>query len=379
MAVRSVRVVLLGVGNVGAAVARRLLASGSRHRAQHNLHFEIAALVDSSGCVLDSGRGLPPLIVEDLLDAKEQGESLKASSSTALAASDTTTFIDEPFHNDQLLESVGGPSSIVVDCTALSISSEVLIANLGLGGGAVLANKKPVTGPMRDWHAFNDPANRSRVGFESTVGAGTPFVSTVERLLASGDRVAGINGMLSGTLGYLTSGLEEGNGFSAVVRAAFENGFTEPDPRDDLSGMDVARKALILGRMCGVQLELANINVEALFPASMSTLSVPDFLSSLDELDETIAAKAYQAEQEDKTLRFVASVVPSKNEIRVGLEAVSKKSGLGRLTGTGNIVEITTKDYTTDNPLVVSGSGAGASVTAAGVIADMVRVASALE
>jgi len=184
-----------------------------------------------------------------------------------------------------------------------------------------------------------------------------------------------IRGMLSGTMGYIFSGLESGKLFSEVVRDAFKSGFTEPDPRDDLSGKDIARKALILGRMLGLEMELDEIPVAALYPTSMEGLSVEEFMANLPSLDDGITEKVEQAVKNGAVLRYIASVEPgSETPITVGLSEVDCDSPMGQLQGTDNLLELSTEAYG-DSPLCVQGAGAGVRVTAQGCLADMVALA----
>ena len=168
-------------------------------------------------------------------------------------------------------------------------------------------------------------------------------------------------------------GLEEGRAFSAVVADAKRLGYTEPDPRDDLSGLDVARKALILARRLGWRLELADVAVESLYPAHMSAehLSVDAFMARLPELDADVAARAAAAAADGAVLRYAAVV--EAGAARVGLTPVPRDSPLGRLKGTDNLVEMATDVYDAA-PLVLQGRGAGAAATAAGVLADLLEL-----
>jgi homoserine dehydrogenase len=188
-------------------------------------------------------------------------------------------------------------------------------------------------------------------------------------LLDSFDEIHGISGCFSGTLGYLTTALEKGRKYSEIVSEAKEKGYTEPDPRDDLGGVDVARKALILARSMGYTAELKDIKIEALYPHHLSELSIPEFMERLPEINELYAAKFWQAKQKGETLRYVATV--NNKYLKVGLESVPQESQIGRLRGTDNIILFKTRRYE-PNPLVIQGRGAGPEVTASGVLADII-------
>merc|ERR1711972_1073986 len=184
---------------------------------------------------------------------------------------------------------------------------------------------------------------------------------------------------MSGTLGYVMSGLQSGRSFSEVVLKAKELGYTEPDPRDDLGGVDVARKALILARTLGMRLEMSDVKVEALYPDSLAKLSVPDFLKSLPTLDKSFGEKVAAARKQGKVLRYAGSVRPPSKEnprgsLTVGLVEVPADSPLGSLQGSDNLVEVHTGWYAS-TPLVLRGAGAGNGTTAAGVLSDMVELA----
>jgi len=187
-----------------------------------------------------------------------------------------------------------------------------------------------------------------------------------------------ISGSFSGTLGYVMSGLQAGEPYSVVVNKAKELGYTEPDPRDDLGGVDVARKALILARTLGMSLEMSDVSVEPLYPPELASLSIPEFMAALPSLDEAFAAKIAAAAADGNVLRYAASVKPpsggSAGSLVVGLVAVPASSPLGTLTGSDNLVEIHTGWYS-QTPLVVRGAGAGTGTTAAGVLADMLDLA----
>ena len=207
---------------------------------------------------------------------------------------------------------------------------------------------------------------------EATVGAGLPIIDTIAKLQESGDEVLGIEGCPSGTLGYLFGELGVGTPFSAALRNAMALGYTEPDPREDLSGMDVARKALILGRLLGFEGDLDAVEVESLVPESMRALGAQEFLGRLDALDADWRGRVEDAARDGRVLRYRAMV--SASSVRVGLTAVDSSSPLATLTGTDNQFSITTRRYR-DHPIVITGPGAGVGVTAAGVLNDVLKLA----
>jgi homoserine dehydrogenase len=199
-----------------------------------------------------------------------------------------------------------------------------------------------------------------------------PAIATLWTLLDTGDRVSVIEGCLSGTLGYLCTQLERGVPYSEAVSEAHSLGYTEPDPRDDLSGQDVARKALILARTVGWPLEMVDLTVEPLYSDGLSTLSRQAFMAATPSMDEFYAGRVRHAASEGRVLRYVARIGPDGG--RVGLAPVPQDEPLGALRGPANYVAFYTDRYA-ENPLVISGPGAGPEVTAAGVLGDVIDLA----
>ncbi|KAL3850221.1 hypothetical protein ACJIZ3_012103 [Penstemon smallii] len=260
----------------------------------------------------------------------------------------------------------------LVDCSASSETIGLLSKVLHLDCCVVLANKKPLTSSLEDYDKLVSQPRRIR--HESTVGAGLPVISTINRMLSSGDPIYRIIGSLSGTLGYVMSELEGGKAFSQVVNVAKKLGFTEPDPRDDLSGMDVARKALILARLLGRRINMDSIKIESLYPIEMGpdVMSVEDFLvNGLPLLDEEIRNRIEKASLNGNVLRYVCLIEESRCE--VGIQEIAKDSPLGRLRGSDNLLEIYSRCYK-EQPLVIQGAGAGNDTTASGVLADILDI-----
>ncbi len=211
--------------------------------------------------------------------------------------------------------------------------------------------------------------------YETAVGAGLPVISTINTLLDSGDNITKITGVASGTMTFLFTKLQNGVSFSEVVQKAKEDGYSEPDPRDDLSGEDVARKFLILARTCGFTFERDELEVENLVPKELNDLSTEDFLARLPEFDGHWKSRNAKALVNNRKLRYVGSFTPEG--IRVGVQEVNANSPLGGLAGTDNIFQIYTERYST-SPIVVQGPGAGREVTAAGVLGDIIDIGKAL-
>jgi aspartokinase/homoserine dehydrogenase 1 len=262
---------------------------------------------------------------------------------------------------------------ILVDVTAEDTSA-VLEKSIAAGFDLVLANKRPLSGSRRDSERLRDAARaRGReLRFEATVGAGLPILDTYRKLVESGDRVSKIEGCLSGTLGFLLTEVEKGRPFSRSLRLAMERGYTEPDPRDDLSGADVGRKALILARLLGFGGEPGDVEVESLVPPRLRKIPRARFLERLEELDPAWEERVSRARSRRRVLRYLASV--TRRRIQVRLAEVEPVSPFAGLSGTDNQVAFTTRRYRT-NPLVIQGPGAGLAVTAAGIFNDVAELA----
>jgi aspartokinase/homoserine dehydrogenase 1 len=227
---------------------------------------------------------------------------------------------------------------------------------------------------MDAYNKLRDTAFRRGVKFlyETNVGAGLPVINTMNDLLLSGDRVLSIEAVLSGTLNFIFSAFTEGRKFSEVVGEAKAKGYTEPDPRDDLNGMDVARKILILSREAGLSMELTDIEVENLVPASCrGDMDVEEFFACLAAHDEVFEQLRQEAAARGEKLRYMA--VLDRGVVKIGLQRVGQTHPFYSLSGSDNIILLTTERYH-ERPMVIRGPGAGADVTAAGVFADIIRI-----
>ena len=209
--------------------------------------------------------------------------------------------------------------------------------------------------------------------YEATFGAGLPLLSTLQDLINTGDSIISVQGCLSGTLGLICSRLDAGKSLSEAVTEAMQLGYTEPDPRDDLSGVDVARKSLIIARELGIFCEPNEIRLRPFIPKSyFRASSVKSFLSNLKSANARLAEEIQNCKQEGKALRYVVDI--GKANCEVGLKRVPLDSPIGRLAGPDNILVFKTQRYY-EYPLVIQGPGAGASVTAAGVLSDLLKIA----
>ena len=264
---------------------------------------------------------------------------------------------------------------VVIDATASAEVAHRYPVLLDAGIAVVTPNKRACTLDLAFYDRLKAAARSRRVPFlyETTVGAGLPVISTLRDLIRSGDRVEKVEGVFSGTLAFLFSQLDEGAPFSEAVRKAKEKGLTEPDPRDDLSGEDVARKLLILAREMGLRVERADVTVESLVPSDLLGGSVGDFLAGLEAQDAAWKTRIAEADARGERLRYIGRV-EADGTLRVGVQAVPEAGPFGSLRGTDNLIVFTTARYH-DTPLVVQGPGAGPDVTAAVVLADALRAA----
>lgn len=369
-----VPIIFLGVGNIGGTLLKQILESGEEVARRTGLQLTPVALADVSGVLFDPD-GLSKETLRAALDAVVGGGLLEAVNGIRP--------LDAVNHALR-------PGAIMVDMTATPKTAPTLLAAMEAGCGVVLANKIPLAA---DWSAARTFFEYPNLRYECTVGAGLPVIDTLRYLLDTGDRVTKIEGCLSGTLGYLCAELEKGVAYSAAVAQAKKLGYTEPDPRDDLSGNDVARKALILARTARLRTERprspqaagwplkdadathpGDLTIEPLYAESLAGLSIDEFMAATPSLNEEYATRVEEAKAAGKVLRYVAQVGPAGGT--VGLVAVERDGALGALRGPANYVAIYTERYA-EVPLAISGPGAGREVTAAGVMGDIIKLAAA--
>ena len=347
-------VVLLGFGRVGRELADQIAeADGSQPSVR------VVGLLDRSGYIFEP-RGISRRRLLELTRKKDAGallSSLGGQKATAVEALATMAG-----------HAVSRP--IIVDVTSEE-TGDLLRSAIGHGFNVVLANKKPLAESWERYAALvSTSANGGpHVKYEATVGAGLPIIDTYQKLVETGDRVLRIEGCVSGTLTYIMSAISEGQRFSDAVKRAVEKGYAEPDAREDLSGMDAARKGLILGRLLGYRGPAPKAH--DLVPRALKKVSIGEFFRRLPDFDQEWATRVAEERQRGQVLRYVVTATPRSVSAR--LESVPLSSPMAALEGTRNLIAFTTRRY--QQPLVVSGPGAGAAVTAAGILNDIYSLA----
>ena len=353
-AVPTTDVVLLGFGRVGRALADQIALPNGQPSVR------VVGLLDRSGYVFEP-RGLSRRKLLELTQKKDAGALLASLGGRRADAAEALTF--------KASHAVSRP--VVVDVTSEE-TGPLLRAAIGQGFNVVLANKKPLAGSFESYAGLLAASGNGgpNVRYEATVGAGLPIIDTYHKLAETGDRVLRIEGCVSGTLMFVVSAVSAGQRFSDAVRQAVERGYAEPDPRDDLSGRDAARKGLILARLLGYR--GAAPLPDDLVPRALKNVSTQDFLKRLTAYDDEWADRVERERVRGRVLRYVVTATP--RSVTARLSAVPLSSPMGALQGTRNLIAFTTRRYRAE-PLVVSGPGAGAEVTAAGILNDIYSLA----
>jgi aspartokinase/homoserine dehydrogenase 1 len=339
----------------------QIAAERDRLLRDFKLDLRVRGIMTSKKMLLSEG-GVP-------LDAAGNGWRPALDASTTPA--DIGKFV-EHLHVDHL------PHTVILDCTADEGVAKHYADWLKAGIHVVTPNKKANSGPLAYYESLK--AARRHGGssylYEATVGAGLPVISTLRDLRETGDKLSSVEGIFSGTLAYLFNVYDGKKPFSDIVRDAKAKGYTEPDPRDDLSGTDFVRKVIILGREMGLKLEMKDVQVESLIPPGLEKGSIEEFLAKLPQYDGEMKKRYDAAASRGKVLRYMGRLT-ADGKATVGVAELDRTHAFANIALTDNVVRYATERYNT-NPLIVQGPGAGPEVTAAGVFADLLRVCSYL-
>jgi aspartokinase/homoserine dehydrogenase 1 len=350
---KSVHVFLVGVGLVGGKLLEQIEKQAAFLHEQNALDIKINGIANSKR-MLFSPKGI------DLKGWREQlNKSTEKLDFIAMAAR---------------IKELNFRQSVFVDCTASEEITDHYKRLLEFGVSIVTPNKKANSGGYEVYKNLKEIAFRRGVRFlyETNVGASLPILSTLSDMILSGDKILKIETIISGTISYIFNAFVAGKKFSSVVKEARERGYTEPDPRDDLNGKDVARKLLILAREIGLTSEYDQISVENILPEPCQKApGVEAFFFELEKSDQLFDDIRSKAETQGKVLRYIATL--NNGTAKVALESIDNTHPFYHLHGNENIIAITTERYR-EKPIVIKGPGAGADVTAAGVFADIIRI-----
>lgn len=349
---KTLHVFSVGTGNIGATLLRQIDAQSNFLRENNGIEVKINGIANSRKMIIN----------EEGIDLTQWQERINKGE---------TSNLDEFIQKIKLLNL---SNCIFVDNTASPITGtyykELFESNISV----VTCNKIANSSSYKDYKDLKDTARRRGVDFfyETNVGAGLPIIRTLKDLMTSGDRIIKIEAILSGTISYIFNNFRGKTSFYEVVKKAHELGYTEPDPREDLSGKDFMRKMMILARDAGYQIEEKDVELGAILPEScFKAPSIDDFYEELKKSDSYFNELKEKAENENKVLRYIGKLEDGKAS--VNLEFVDASHPFYNLTGSDNIISFTTERYKF-NPLVIKGPGAGAEVTAAGVFADLINV-----
>ncbi len=345
-------VFLMGIGTVGGNLLQQLKMQQEKLLKEKHLKIKLTGVANSKKMIFDRD-GIEISGYKDVLDASEN-------------KSEMSGFIEE-------MKKMNIYNSVFVDCTASEKVAQYYKEILGANISIVAANKVAASSGYKNYSELKKTAKRKGVKFlfETNVGAGLPIINTLNDLVNSGDKILKIEAVLSGTLNYIFNTISEKIPLSETIRMAKEEGYSEPDPRIDLSGVDVARKILILARESGYPVEMDDITINRFVPNSFFEGSLDEFWQKIPELNSDFENKRKVLEKGNKKWRFVAKFEDGKAE--VGLQEVGSTHPFYDLEGSNNLVMYTTERYH-EFPMLIKGYGAGASVTAAGVFADLIKV-----
>ncbi|MFZ5495416.1 MAG: bifunctional aspartate kinase/homoserine dehydrogenase I [Verrucomicrobiota bacterium] len=355
-----ISVLLLGKGVVGGSLLKQIDQQNRTLGREHDVQIRLVGVGSSGGVLFDEHGLSTDRAVELQKTALEEGKTVK----------DVISLLGRLARL---------PNPVVVDCSAAPGMEKLYLAAFDHGVNVVSANKQPLAlpQPLRDELLGRARRHYRAYHYETTVGAALPVIETLKNLVRTGDHVITIEGAFSGTLGFLCDQLAQGTALSAAVRSARKLGYTEPHPRDDLSGLDVARKAVILARELGLRLDLTDVELKPFVPESFLKEDDPErFMQSLASLDAEVAQRVAASKGQGKLPRYLARITPGAAgaKVTVGPVDVDGAHPAAALRGAEAFVAFHTERYK-EYPMVVRGAGAGGAVTAAGVLADILRLA----
>ncbi len=350
---RVLNLFMVGAGLIGKSLMKMITVQAKKLAEENLLEINLIGLANSKRMVFE-----------------DQGMDFKGELVTLLEMGDP---MDMEKFTKRMVD-LNLSNSIFLDCTSSEEVTDFYEAILSSNISIVTPNKKGNSGSLEKYKKLKATAKKRGVRFlfETNVGAGLPVINTMNDLLWSGDKVMKIEGVLSGTLNYIFSAFTGDKKFSDVVKEAKEKGFTEPDPRDDLNGMDVARKILILSREAGIDLEIDDVKVENLVPENCrGEMDISTFFTELEAHNDMFDKMKAGAAAKKEKLRYMA--VLENDAVKIKLDSVGEQHPFYALDGSDNIILLTTERYH-ERPMVIRGPGAGAEVTAAGVFADIIRI-----
>jgi bifunctional aspartokinase / homoserine dehydrogenase 1 len=351
--VKTLNVFFCGVGNIGGTLLRQINSHKDYLENKRQIKLNLAGICNSRTILFNQEGISADFWKKEMQDSGRAGK--------------IDEFLDEAFMMNL-------PNSVFVDNTGSKEIPGLYNRLFEKSFSVVTCNKIGNTGNFQTYFRYREVAARFGVDYwyETTVGAGLPIIKTIQELLTSGDEIIKVEAILSGTISFVFNNYRGDLTFAEVVRMAQEKGFTEPDPRDDLSGLDFARKMLILARETGLETELEEIDLGPILPENcMTASSVDDFYRELELSEDFFRAMKEKAARENKVMHFVGTL--SEGRVKIELLMLDSRHPFYNLSGSDNIISITTNRYL-HNPMVIKGPGAGAEVTAAGVLADLVRV-----
>lgn len=347
---------LFGPGNIGGTLLDQIGRERERLKKDFDLDIRVRGIARSERMLL-SEKGI------DLSSWREDFEK------------NSIPYNEEVFLNH--IKAQYYPHWVLVDCTASNERAMQYASFISKGFHVITPNKKASSGPYEYFEELKEVSKKTgkKFFYETTVGAGLPIITTLKDLRETGDIIEKVEGMVSGTLSWLFSNYDGTRPFSSLIKEAKEKGYTEPDPRDDLSGMDVGRKTVILARELGYKTEVKDLEIENLVPEELRGVTKEEFLEKCSLMDDKMLALFTKAKERGNTLRYVGRV--ENGECKVELAEFPLSHPFSQAKGTDNVIEFTTLRYH-NQPLVVQGPGAGPEVTAAGIFADLLRLSAYL-